>query len=111
MQGKDVLEYALCDNIILPKYSTFYKIKNTYISLLENFAILDYMVDDIHMINYLGATIHHLYNKSDFIVKFKKIFLAFTNLYNDYTRDERLCKNFYSRFVLLLEEYKPLTVH
>lgn len=106
---KEILEYTLSDNIIYAKYLTFYKIKKVYdISLLKSFAIWDYMVDDIHMNNYLETAINHLYNKPDFMEKFKKIFLVFSKRYNDYTHiDKRLYKHFIPEFKLLLEEYKP----
>lgn len=106
---KDFLEYILCDNIIYSKYISFRNIKNKYnISLIENFAIYDEMVDDQHMANYLNIAIKHLYNKTNFQEQFREIFISFTRLHDDYTHiDDRLCKEFIPNFFVLLDNYKP----
>lgn len=106
---KDFLEYVLCDNIIYSKYFSFRNIKNKYnVTLLENFAIFDEMVDDQHMSSYLDTAINYLYNKPDFRRKFSDIFLSFTNLHDDYTHiDDRLCKEFIPNLYVLLDEYSP----
>lgn len=108
-KDKDFLEYVLCDNIIYSKYFSFRNIKDKYnVSLLENFAVYDELVNDQHMSNYLDIAIKYLYHKPAFHSKFKEIFLFFTKSHDDYTHiDDRLYKEFIPNLYELLDNYKP----
>ena len=108
-ESKEIIDYTLCDNVIYAKYSSFYKIKKEYdISLLHNFGIYDFMVNDQNMNSYIKIALADLYNKPFFEPKFRSIFLSFTQKFNDYTHlDKRILKHFIPELILLFKEYRP----